>query len=88
MRTMAAGKFKAQCLGLIDEVKAKREPIIITKNGTPMVKMVPLEVERNEDLLAEFLFPGKVETHGDIVSPIYSSQELEEFFEQSLEPFR
>ena len=29
MRTMAAGKFKATCLAVMDEVQAKREPVVI-----------------------------------------------------------
>jgi hypothetical protein len=33
MRTMAAGRFKATCLAVMDEVQAKREPVVITKNG-------------------------------------------------------
>jgi prevent-host-death family protein len=69
MRTMAAAKFKAQCLSVIDEVQAKREPIVVTKHGKPVAKVVPLELTKGEDPLAAFLFPGKVKTVGDIVSP-------------------
>lgn len=28
---MAAGKFKATCLAVMDEVQAKREPVVLTK---------------------------------------------------------
>ena len=31
MRTMAAGKFKATCLAVMDEVQAKREPVVINE---------------------------------------------------------
>jgi prevent-host-death family protein len=73
MRTMAAGKFKATCLAVMDEVQAKREPVLLTKNGKPVAKLVPVEVE--EDPLAVYRFPGKVEILGDIVSPAMDLEE-------------
>ena len=68
MRTMGAAKFKAQCLAVMDEVQAKREPVLVTKNGKPVAKLVPVDME--EDPLAIFRFPGGIEIHGDIVGPI------------------
>ena len=35
MKTIAAGQFKARCLRLMDEVRATREPVLITKKGRP-----------------------------------------------------
>ncbi len=68
MRMMAAGKFKATCLAVMDEVQAKREPVVITKNGRPVAKLVPVEME--EDPLAVFRFAkGQITIHGDIVGP-------------------
>jgi prevent-host-death family protein len=72
MRTMAAGKFKTHCLALLDEVEATREEVTVTKNGRPVAKMVPLEA--GDDPLADFLFPGGLEIHGDIVAPLYSDE--------------
>jgi len=40
---MAAGKFKAKCLKLMDEVKDNNIEIIITKYGKPVAKLVPFE---------------------------------------------
>ena len=45
MKTMAAAKFKATCLAVMDEVQAKREPVLLTKNGKPVAKLVPIEEE-------------------------------------------
>ncbi len=78
-KTIGAGEFKAKCLGLIDEVAAKRESVVITKNGKPKAKLVPLD---EEDPLAVFRFPG-IEIKGDIESPIHSDEEYEEFFQRS-----
>jgi prevent-host-death family protein len=83
MRTMAAGKFKAQCLAVMDEVQAKRESVVVTKNGKPVAKLVPLDLPEGEDPLDAFRFPGKVEILGDIMAPLYSDAENEEFFERS-----
>jgi prevent-host-death family protein len=82
MRTMAAGKFKATCLAVMDEVQAKREPVLITKNGKPVAKMVPLELAEGEDPLDAFYF-GKIEVLGDITQPMYSEEESEDFFNRS-----
>jgi prevent-host-death family protein len=79
---MAAGKFKAQCLAVMDEVQAKREPVVVTKNGKPVAKLVPLDLPEGEDPLDAFYF-GNIEIVGDIMAPIYTDQEWEEFFEAS-----
>lgn len=83
MRTMAAGKFKAQCLAVMDEVQAKRESVIVTKNGRPVAKVIPLDLPEGEDPLEAFRFPGKIEIVGDIMAPIYTDEENEAFFERS-----
>jgi prevent-host-death family protein len=70
MKTMAAGKFKATCLAVMDEVQAKREPVVITKNGKPVAKLVPLELTENADPLDVFRFRGKIEILGDVISPV------------------
>jgi prevent-host-death family protein len=40
-----AGEFKARCLQLMDQVQATRQPVVITKRGKPIAKLVPLEEE-------------------------------------------
>jgi prevent-host-death family protein len=39
---MAAGKFKDTCLQTLDEVAAQRRPVVITKRGVPVAKLVPI----------------------------------------------
>ncbi len=43
MRTIPAGRFKAQCLKLLDEVAETGETIVITKRGKPVAKVEPVE---------------------------------------------
>lgn len=66
MRTMAAGSFKARCLAVMDEVRAKRETVVITKHGRPVAKLVP--ADKDADDIYNFL-RGKGEIVGDIISP-------------------
>lgn len=41
MRTMGAGEFKAKCLRVMEEVRKYRTPVVITKKGKPVAKLVP-----------------------------------------------
>jgi prevent-host-death family protein len=40
--SIAAGKFKAECLHLMDEVAQNQQELIITKHGKPVAKLVPI----------------------------------------------
>jgi len=66
MKTVPAGKFKAHCLAIMDDVQAKREAVIITKRGKPVAKLVPVEQEK-DDIFG--FFKGKIKVTGDVVSP-------------------
>jgi prevent-host-death family protein len=66
MKTMAAGNFKAHCLAVMDEVKAKRKPVLITKRGKPVVKVVPVD-DTTDDIFG--FMRGKGTIAGDIVAP-------------------
>ena len=41
MRTIAAGKFKDVCLKTLDDVAKTKTPVVITKRGHPIAKLVP-----------------------------------------------
>lgn len=61
-----AAQFKAKCLKLIDEVAATRKPLVITKRGKPLAKLVPIQ---NETLPPLFGYmKGTGEILGDIVN--------------------
>ena len=72
MKTIAAGKFKAQCLAIMDEVQAKRQAVVITKRGKPVAKLVPVEQEK-DDIFG--FFKGKIKVTGDIISPAFTPEE-------------
>jgi prevent-host-death family protein len=75
MRTIAAGKFKANCLAIMDEVQKKRETVLITKRGKPVAKLVPAKGEAKDDFFDSM--KGKAKIIGDIVSPAFSLEEWE-----------
>ena len=67
MKHMAAGTFKSRCLAVMKKVQATGEPVIVTKRGTPVVKVVPAQSEKND--IFGFM-TGRVKIVGDIESPI------------------
>jgi prevent-host-death family protein len=66
MRQIAAGKFKACCLAVMDDVNATGEPVLITKRGVPVAKIVPVS-SKKRDLFG--FMAGQFEIVGDIESP-------------------
>lgn len=70
-RTMKAAEFKAKCLEAVAEVVRTREPITVTKHGKAVAQLVPVirKRVRNPKTLLGFL-KGKIQSHGDIISPI------------------
>ena len=40
-QTVAAGQFKAKRLHLLDQVATQRTPLLITKRGKPVDRLVP-----------------------------------------------
>jgi prevent-host-death family protein len=61
-KTVPAGEFKARCLALLDEVAQTGKPLLVTKRGKPVARLVP--VEAPPGLL------GSVKKEKDLVSPI------------------
>lgn len=67
MKHIPAGTFKARCLAVMKKVHATGEAIIVTKRGTPLVKVTSARPESND--IFGFMI-GKVKIAGDIESPI------------------
>lgn len=69
--TIPAGRFKAQCLALLDRVARTGDEVIITKRGKPVAKVVPIRPADQPSLV------GSVKTLDDIVGPILETWDLE-----------
>jgi prevent-host-death family protein len=62
LKTIPAGEFKARCLALLDEVAQTGKPLVVTKRGKAVARLVPVEAP-----------PGllhSVKKEKDLVSPI------------------
>ena len=64
---VAAGKFKAQCLRLMDLVNETHEAITITKHGKPVARLVPVSDRKARGIFG--FLSGVVASETDIVSP-------------------
>ncbi len=42
MKSIAAGRFKDVCLQMLDDVAETRTPVVITKRGRLVAKLVPV----------------------------------------------
>jgi prevent-host-death family protein len=67
MKQMRASVFKARCLSVMNDIQATGEPVIVTKRGKPVVKVIPAEPEKG-DILG--FMAGEFEIVGDIESPV------------------
>jgi len=67
MKKMRVSAFKARCLSVMKDVQATSEPVIVNKSGKPIVKVVPVEPEKND--LFGFM-AGKFKIVGDIEAPV------------------
>jgi prevent-host-death family protein len=72
MKVVGAGKFKAKCLALLDEVAKGREVILVTKRGKPVAKVIPI-TEAQKSLREQL--KGSILKEKDLVSPVSVSWE-------------
>ncbi len=71
---MPAAEFKTMCLAVMDKVNLTREPVIVTKHGKPVVKVVPAE-PLDDDIFG--YMPGRAKVVGDLIEPAAASDEWE-----------
>jgi prevent-host-death family protein len=65
-RQIPAGKFKATCLAVLDEVQRERREVLITKRGKPVARLVPVD-DATPEIFGRM--KGSIEILGDIVGP-------------------
>jgi len=72
---IAAGEFKAKCLGLLDEVERNRKEIIITKRGRAVARLLPADEEPPRVFGR---MKGSVEILGDLIAPVSERWDADE----------
>jgi prevent-host-death family protein len=68
MEEIAISKFKATCLAVLEKVKKTGEPILVTRFGQPMAKIMPPSPAKAVPRFGTAA--GSVTILGDIVGPI------------------
>lgn len=63
---ISASQFKARCLALLDEVASSGVPLVVTKRGKPLAKLVPLEEKAPLTLLGSVRY----ESEEDLLAPV------------------
>jgi prevent-host-death family protein len=70
-KSVTASAFKARCLALLDRVAETGEPLVVTKRGRPVARVVPARAPGSGSLR------GSVTVRGDIVRPVLGSWDLD-----------
>jgi len=90
MQTIAAGEFKAKCLGVMAEVNSTGRPVLVTKRGQPFVRVLPVEEPAAKES-PEAIFGclrHMATITGDIESSMFSDEEWERMFNEKWDRFK
>lgn len=71
MKTMGAGEFKARCLRVMEEVKKYRMPVVITKKGRAVAKLVPPDAPATDVFGC---MAGTARIVGDVEAPVVRAE--------------
>jgi prevent-host-death family protein len=67
MKTVSVSIFKTHCSAVLKEAHTTKEPVLITKRGKPLARLVPAGRPYRRFLGR---LRGKIRIVGDIVSPV------------------
>lgn len=61
-RSIPAGAFKQGCLAILDEVARTHRPVVVTKRGKPVARVVPFadDAAREEEILESLRGRGRM----------------------------
>ena len=65
---IAAGKFKAQCLQLMDLVHDTHQHVVITKHGRPVAQLTAVDRTKPRPVFGRLR--GRVESASDLIGPL------------------
>jgi prevent-host-death family protein len=76
VQEIAISEFKAKCLALLEQVRATKKPIRITRFGKPVAEVIPPTAIEDRAVWVASM-KGTFEILGDIVSPANDENEWE-----------
>ncbi len=68
-KQISISEFKAKCLSLLDETGRTGKEYLVTRNGKPLAKVIPIQ---KKSQTSRGSLAGLVKLHGDIVSVDFS----------------
>lgn len=72
--SVSASQFKAQCLAMLDKVAKTGLPVVVTKRGKPIAKLIPIDSQEPPDLLGSVHYTREE----DLLAPVDESWEAEQ----------
>lgn len=66
--TVSTSELKARCAEIVGRVARTRAPVILTKRGRPVARILPVEEGEGADLFG--CIKGSIVICGDIVAPL------------------
>jgi len=75
MRLITAAQFNRRCTKILDAMGSTREPLLITKKGKPIAKLVCPDAQTSDDIFGALR--GTMKIVGDIVSPAVPLEDWE-----------
>lgn len=76
MKEIAISEFKAKCLGILEQVRKTRMPILVTRFGEPVAEVIPPSAAKRTGRQFGSM-AGTAQILGDIVGPSSSWDEWE-----------
>ena len=76
MQEIAISEFKAKCLALLEQVRATKRPIRVTRFGKPLAEIVPSTSVEDRDAWIGSM-KNSMRITGDIISPATDEDEWE-----------
>lgn len=68
MKSVAVTEFKAHCLALLEDVARTGEPLVVTKRGKPLARVVASGESGSR--YPQSGLAGTVTIHGDVITPV------------------
>jgi prevent-host-death family protein len=75
MKTMTAGRLKKNCFKVLDGMSRSIEPVLITKKGKPIAKLVSADANTTDDIFG--CLRGTMKIVGDITGPAVPIEDWE-----------
>lgn len=77
MKTVTTTEAENDFSALLSDVEEKHESVLLVRDGKKVARLLPIP-HVTEDPIFGF-YQGKLDIKGDVISPVYSDEELDEF---------